>query len=105
MPTPTHAGGVVMRSAGADTLYLIVTALGKPNEWTLPKGHINPGETPEDAAVREIREEAGVAGEISCLIGMSEFSAKGEQANVNYYLINYLQSISDPEPNRQIAWC
>ena len=32
----------------------------KGDSWSLPKGHIDPGETPDEAAVREIREETGI---------------------------------------------
>jgi 8-oxo-dGTP pyrophosphatase MutT (NUDIX family) len=35
-------------------------ALGGNRVLTLPKGHLEPGEQPEDAAIREVREEAGV---------------------------------------------
>jgi 8-oxo-dGTP pyrophosphatase MutT (NUDIX family) len=49
------AGGLVVR--GAEIL-LISTREGK--RWQLPKGHLESGETPEQAAVRETREETGV---------------------------------------------
>ncbi|MGW1275514.1 NUDIX hydrolase [Streptomyces tsukubensis] len=42
-------------------LLLIRRAVAEPNlEWQFPAGEIEPGETPEEAAVREAREEAGV---------------------------------------------
>ena len=53
------AGGLVVRG---DQVLLISTREGR--RWQLPKGHVEEGETPEQAAVREIREEAGVTGRV-----------------------------------------
>lgn len=50
------AGGVVLNSQG---LVLVVNSRGK--SWSLPKGHIDPGEDPLTAAKREIYEESGVS--------------------------------------------
>lgn len=49
------AGGVVLNAAG---LLLVVNQRG--NSWSLPKGHIDPGEDALTAAKREIAEESGV---------------------------------------------
>ncbi len=49
------AGGVVI---GPNNLVLVVNQHGR--SWSLPKGHIEPGETAEIAARREIQEEAGI---------------------------------------------
>jgi 8-oxo-dGTP pyrophosphatase MutT (NUDIX family) len=35
-----------------------------PGTWALPKGRIDPGESPEQTAVREVREETGVSGHL-----------------------------------------
>lgn len=51
------AGGVVYHKK--IDKYLFIHRLGK---WDLPKGKIDEGETPEKAAVREIREECGITG-------------------------------------------
>jgi len=52
------AGGVVMRvKNGSVEVLLIKDRFG---HWTWPKGHIDPGETPPDAAIREINEETGL---------------------------------------------
>ena len=54
MPTVRAAGGVVENEGGG---VLIMTRKG----WRdLPKGHIDEGESPEEAAVREVREETGL---------------------------------------------
>ncbi|MFI5273382.1 MAG: NUDIX domain-containing protein [Ktedonobacterales bacterium] len=47
-------GRLLLQHRGAD-------APTSPNQWSLPGGHIEPGETPEQAARRELREETGLA--------------------------------------------
>ena len=51
------AGGVVLDQAGR--LLLIERTVNGVHEFRLPKGHIDPGETPEAAACREVCEETG----------------------------------------------
>jgi ADP-ribose pyrophosphatase YjhB (NUDIX family) len=50
------AGGIVLNEAGQ---VLIVSQKGL--SWSLPKGHLDPGEKPLDAAKREIYEESGIS--------------------------------------------
>lgn len=50
------AGGVVLNRKGQ---VLVVNQRGRA--WSLPKGHLDPGESLLEAAIREIREESGVA--------------------------------------------
>ncbi|MBI4409456.1 MAG: NUDIX hydrolase [Gemmatimonadetes bacterium] len=52
------AGGVVYR-AGREPLFLLIR--DPYQNWGLPKGHIEPDETPEQAALREVAEETGLA--------------------------------------------
>ena len=61
--TETSAGGVVFRMAddGGFDVALIRT---HEDRWQLPKGWIEDGEEPEQTAVREVREEAGVDAEV-----------------------------------------
>ncbi len=49
------AGGIVINSQG---MVLVVNQNG--TSWSLPKGHLNPGEEPLQAAIREITEESGI---------------------------------------------
>ncbi len=60
---PTHAGGIVYRGPAGAREYLLVRARAA-REWVFPKGHIEPDETAEQAAVREVHEEAGVRARI-----------------------------------------
>lgn len=55
------AGGIVYRPAPGDpkTVEILLIQDSK-QRWTIPKGHIEEGETPRQAAEREIREETGL---------------------------------------------
>ncbi len=53
------AGGIVTHKKGAETFVLLVHRTHH-GDWTFPKGHIDVGETPEQAAIREIQEECGI---------------------------------------------
>ena len=55
----TSAGGVVYRLAEGVPLFLLIR--DSYANWGFPKGHLESGERAEDAAVREVREETGVA--------------------------------------------
>ncbi len=53
-------GGVVFRREKGHIVFLLIYS-GRNKIWGLPKGHIEPGENAEEAAVREIREETGLS--------------------------------------------
>jgi 8-oxo-dGTP pyrophosphatase MutT (NUDIX family) len=65
------AGGVVYRD-GDDGIEICLAARRTRRGdlvWGLPKGAVEPEETPEDAAVREVREESGLDAEIEDDLG------------------------------------
>jgi 8-oxo-dGTP pyrophosphatase MutT (NUDIX family) len=82
----THAGAVVWRQGPKGPLFLLVTARGRDDEWVLPKGHIDAGETAEQAARREVREETGLDVRVGEHLGTEAFTAKGENVICAYYL-------------------
>jgi 8-oxo-dGTP pyrophosphatase MutT (NUDIX family) len=58
------AGGVVIRRAEQGLVFAAIQPQGRPEgHWVLPKGLIEPGEQPVDAAVREVHEETGLVAE------------------------------------------
>lgn len=85
---PTHAGGVVFRVSTFNFRleYLLVRAK-ESDEWVLPKGHIEAGESLKETAVREVREEAGVWASVKDKLKTSSYSVKGEAVNVQFYLM------------------
>jgi 8-oxo-dGTP pyrophosphatase MutT (NUDIX family) len=56
----TSAGGVVFRACDGNPLFLLIRDSYK--NWGFPKGHVENGERPEAAALREVREETGLSG-------------------------------------------
>ena len=86
------AGGVcVRRMRGRD--YLAAVRLKRGTVLALPKGHIDPGESAAEAAQREVREEAGVAGELVGKLGDVKYwySRGGERVMkvVSFFLFRY----------------
>src|SRR4051812_43606629 len=53
------AGGVVFKKEG-DRYEIVAVNRPRHSDWSLPKGHIEQGETREQAALREVKEETGV---------------------------------------------
>jgi 8-oxo-dGTP pyrophosphatase MutT (NUDIX family) len=58
--TEVSAGGVVVRDGQVAVIVPTRRAADGRKVLALPKGHVDPGETPEQAATREVREEAGL---------------------------------------------
>jgi 8-oxo-dGTP pyrophosphatase MutT (NUDIX family) len=88
------AGGVLLVPIGSTLLVALISLRGG-TVLALPKGHIEPGEAPEQTAVRETREETGFAGDlVAPLEEISYFfwsRAQGARVakRVAFYLLRY----------------
>ena len=100
---PTHAGGVVYRLRDTTPELLLVTARRDPSAWVLPKGHIEPGESPEQTAVREIYEEAGVTARVVEFLATSHQVVRAVPQRIDYYLMEMLVAEAANE-GRQLVW-
>ena len=78
------AGGVVFRT-GDDGLEVLVCGRGSENLWALPKGTPEAGETLEETACREVREETGVIVEATGLVGDIKYWFSRPQEGVRYH--------------------
>jgi 8-oxo-dGTP pyrophosphatase MutT (NUDIX family) len=100
----THAGGIVIRFEEGSPRYLVITAKNNPYHWVLPKGHIDPGETPATAAQREVLEETGVEAKILQSVGSTEIMKDQRKVSVEFFLMQYVES-KGPGENRKQRWC
>jgi ADP-ribose pyrophosphatase YjhB (NUDIX family) len=78
--------------------------------WSLPKGHIEAGETAEEAAVREVHEETGIIGRVVAPLGTIDFWFVAEDRRVHKTVHHFLLravggelSDSDVEVS-EVAW-
>jgi 8-oxo-dGTP pyrophosphatase MutT (NUDIX family) len=99
---PTHAGSVTFRQTDHDPLFLLISSSDGAH-WVLPKGHIESGETPEDAALRELREETGVIGDIIDDLSIEIFDVKKEKVIVQYFLVQALE-FGQSDETRAMRW-
>lgn len=89
------AGGIVFNDKGQ----VLVTQHSQNKHWSFPKGLIDPGQTTEEAALREVKEEGGIEAEILDKVGYSKYvySFNGEKIFkvVTYFLMKHLSG--DPK--------
>jgi len=95
----------VVRLDGREPQVLLVTARRNPRNWIFPKGHVEKGESPEQAALRETREEAGVSARLIGPAGILEYGFLGAKARVEYFLVLFTREAGPPEDGRQRMWC
>jgi 8-oxo-dGTP pyrophosphatase MutT (NUDIX family) len=87
--TEISAGGIVYyRDEAALSILMIADRQGR---WSFPKGVVGPGETPAQAALREIAEETGVPGRLEAPLGESRYYYRRAgllvQKTVHFFLV------------------
>ncbi|MGZ5212410.1 MAG: NUDIX hydrolase [Actinomycetota bacterium] len=99
--TEVSAGGVVYRR-GPDGIDVVLAARRTRRgdlAWGLAKGGIEPGESPERAAVREVREETGIEAEIEASLGETRYFYVWEDARIRKTVHFFLMRATGGDPN------
>ena len=82
---------VFRRGKGSPEILLVATKGG--TRWQLPKGKVEPGESPQEAAFREVKEEGGVEGEFVCPLDTISYwyywEGKKHWKLVDFFLFRY----------------
>jgi 8-oxo-dGTP pyrophosphatase MutT (NUDIX family) len=104
----TSAGGVVVRVDNGRPFFLLIRDSYK--NWGFPKGHLEPGETPGAAALREVNEETGLddlqlRGEISTIDWYFRFRGRLVHKVCHFFLMETATAITSPQRDEGITAC
>jgi methylisocitrate lyase len=103
-PVVRQAGGVVVALKRDGPRFLVIRARKNPSHWIFPKGHVEPGESAEAAAVREVAEEAGVVAIPLAPLETIEYEDDGRTVRVDHFMLRLADSVEPREP-RDVRWC
>lgn len=103
MKREISAGGVVYRKVKNKIEFLVVQHSGH-HRWVLPKGWIDPGETKEQTALREVKEEAGVEAETKDYLGEATawYQKEGERIRKTSHF--FLMEYKSGNPQKDRGW-
>jgi 8-oxo-dGTP pyrophosphatase MutT (NUDIX family) len=91
-----HAAGGVLWRDDDDAARCAVIHRPKYDDWTLPKGKLDPGETHEQAAVREVHEETGWRAEVGVGLGEINYIHNGRPKIVLYWAMQAVDGRFEP---------
>ena len=81
------AGGVVLRRSRSGETEIALIHRPEYDDWTFPKGKVEPNESPEDAALREVREETGLRCELGRALGCTAYVDRRGRDKVACYWV------------------
>lgn len=104
----TSAGGVVYRIDGGRPVYLLIC--DSYQNWGFPKGHVEPGEQAEAAALREVSEETGLAdlvlrGALGAIDWHFRFRGRVIHKTCHFYLMESAGTDTSPQRAEGITAC
>lgn len=96
------AGGLVFRESAKGKLKVLVAHRPKYDDWGLPKGKADKGETPEETAVREVLEETGYHCRIVAPIGTTRYRISSGIKEVNWFAMRPLPDSPGFQKNNEV---
>lgn len=99
LSTVRAAGGILLRPAGRERFEVACIHRPGRDDWSLPKGKLEPGESFEECARREVREETGYDCVLGLFAGCTEYlDRRGRPKVVAYWYMDPAQGASFSEP-------
>jgi 8-oxo-dGTP diphosphatase len=87
--TTLAAGGLIVRDTPSGETEVVLVHRPRYDDWTIPKGKLNKGESPEDAAVREVEEETGITAKLGPHLDDVTYTDRhGEKKVVSYWMMH-----------------
>jgi 8-oxo-(d)GTP phosphatase len=81
-----RAAGGVLRRIGPKGVEVLLVHRPRYDDWTLPKGKANPGESDEETALREVEEETGIRGRLGVELPSTQYrDSRGRHKVVRYW--------------------
>ena len=101
----TSAGGLVLDRRGPEACGALIGRLDRRGRllWSLPKGHVEPGETELQTAVREVQEETGILGDVVGKLGIIDFWFVADGRRVHKTVHHFLLLASDPRGGLELS--
>jgi 8-oxo-dGTP diphosphatase len=96
------AGGLVFRETAKGKLKVLIAHRPRYDDWGLPKGKAEKGETPEETAVREVLEETGYHCRIVAPMGATRYRIDGGIKEVNWYAMRPLPDSPGFKKNKEV---
>src|SRR3954454_6928516 len=94
----TSAGGLVLDRRGPEASGALIGRLDRRGRllWSLPKGHVEAGETEEQGAIREVAEETGIRGSVVGKLGSIDFWFVADGRRIHKTVHHFLLLADDP---------